>query len=276
MRFAAIFVVSLWAIAGAKPAEFASKLASLPPGYVAGSASETREGLDKAEKVPKGTQGTLQGVSQDAAKPFLIAANGKEYLARDDDFFVKPVGSKCPGNPPYPKIGSHSVCAEVVTEPKMPYMWRCPWEISYGLTDRKQMSKGCSSIKIDCSDSDRIVRILNKYDWIGQRTDAFGPEMRCLECNKYAQDCVAHQCRGFPDPGAAPATPTRLYDADMPQEGLLGSMGSMLVLVTAVFAVTMAVVFIVVRVVRSRTVEHEPYLIDEELEAEDGILDGVQ
>lgn len=274
MRFALIFVASLWAIAAAKPAEFASTLTALPPGYVAGSAIETREGL-KETCCDKGTQGSLQGVSQDATKPFLIVANGKEYLARDDDFFVKPVGSQCPGNPPYPKIGSHSVCLKV--NGMTGFMWRCPWEISYSLTDRKQISNGCGSVTIDCGDANRITRIRNKYNWIQTRTDAFGPEMKCPTCNLYAQACVAHQCAGGPDPGAAPATPTGLYDADIPQEGLLGSMGSMMaVLVTAVFAATMGVVFVGVRVVRSRAVEQEPYLLDEELEAEDAILDGVQ
>jgi len=252
--------MSLWAIAAAKPNEFGFGLA-LPPGYTAGAAVVTKL------KQP----GTLQSFS--TGRFSVLLSTGQTVQLLDTEFTVKPVNSQCAGLPPYPTIGSHSVC---VGFKGAGFKWHCPWEFSYGLL-KYWTTCNKATLSIDCNDADRITRVVNKYTWIGQRTDGFGPEMHCAACNTYAQACVKYICQAGPIPGIAPAVPTRLYDSQMPTEGATGSMGLMMAAcVASVFAVTMMVVFVVVRMVKARAADREASLIDEELDGEDAVLNSLE
>merc|ERR1719440_2120881 len=80
------------------------------------------------------------------------------------------------------------------------FTWHCPWETTYALA----VVGGCGNVQIDCSDNDRVTRILEKYTWIGQQTGEMGPEIGRADINTYAQCCVQKQCRQGPECGAVP------------------------------------------------------------------------
>lgn len=269
MRFTSFGIALILVNVRAKPEEFHGPLSSLPAGYTpyAAVVSRIKKSDDKGT-VHEGDVGVLAEPNKDPTTagelPFIASFSGHPGIPmKDTDFSVQSASSMCSGQPPYPRIGSHAVCLSTGSQP---YLWHCPWETSYFLTT----IGGCDAVTIDCSDTDRITRILNKYSWIQQRTDSFGPEMHCGPCNAYAQACVAHQCHGGPHPGQVPVKPTRLYDSQMPLQGLANSQVSMmLAFVISIFAVA-GFAFVLLRAVRAGTAHSE--LLHNELDAEAAIL----
>lgn len=187
----------------------------------------------------------------------------------DTEFTVVSQGGQCAGHPPYfpgkPKIGSHAVCVKFAATG---YLWKCPWEWSYALTNRKYAPNGCASVVVDCNDANRIKRVMAKYTWIQPRTDDYGPEMHAPAVNKYAQACIKHQCLGGPHPGKTPEMPTRLYDSQM-SKAVTGNTAYMVgFLVASVFVVS-ALVFVVVHVGKAKAADRGVDLeADEDIELE--------
>jgi len=228
-------------------------LSQLPPGYTPNAAVWSRI---NSGTVMQGTQGVLQGVSANPLKPFLVSFAGAPPMpVADTEFAVMPVEGQCPGNPPYTgehKIGSHAVCVKFSATG---FVWRCPWEWSYSLTNREYAPSGCASVTVDCGDVNRIARVMAKYSWIQPRTDDYGPEMHAPSLNAYARACVAHQCQGGPDPGAPPAMPARLYDSEMSKVAATGNTAYMVAFLVASVFVVAGLVFVVVRVGKARAAD---------------------
>jgi len=205
----------------------------------------------------QGTQGVLTGVSTNALKPFLVSFPGAPGMPlADTEFAVMVQGGKCAGHPPYwpgkPQIGSHAVCVKF---PGTGFVWKCPWEWSYSLTNRQYAPNGCASVTVDCGDANRIARVMAKYTWIQPRTDDYGPEMKAPSINSYAQRCVAHQCLGGPDPSPEPQQPARLYNSEMSQEAATGNTAYMAGFFVASVFVVAALAFVVVRVGKARAAD---------------------
>jgi len=229
-------------------------LSQLPPGYTPNAAVLSRI---NSGTVMQGTQGVLTGVSANPLKPFLVSFAGAPGMPlADTEFAVVPVGGQCSGNPPYwpgkPKIGSHAVCVKFAATG---FVWRCPWEWSYSLTNREYAASGCASVTVDCGDVNRIARVMAKYSWIQPRTDDYGPEVHAPAINAYAQACVAHQCQGGPDPGPAPPMPARLYDSEMSKGAATGNTAYMVGFLVASVFVVAGLVFVVVRVGKARAAD---------------------
>jgi len=261
-------IAALLVTVGAKPEEFHGPLSSLPAGYTPYATVVSRiNKTDAKGTVHEGDVGVLAEPNQDPTTanefPFIASFSGHSGIPmKDIDFLVESTSSMCSGQPPYPHIGTHAVCLKKGNEP---YLWHCPWETSYFLTT----IGGCEAVTIDCTDIDRITRILNKYSWIQPRSDGFGPEMQCGPCNAYAQACVAHQCRGGAYPGQVPVKPTRLYDSQMPPEVLATSLSSMMLAFVVSIAVA-GLAFVLVRAVRAGTAPSE--LVHKEVDEEAPIL----
>jgi hypothetical protein len=221
--------------------------------------------------------GTLKRNTQcKADKPFEVEVAGKRSWYADTEFTLKPEGKpgklpKCAGLPPYPTIGSHAVCVQFGTTG---FNWHCPWEFSYAVTDPSWGT--CDKVQMDCNDADRILRIINKYEWIQPRTDSFGPEMGCADCNRYARKCIIHQCQNGSDPGANPRGTTRLYSSEMSNQEPTGNLSSMVATFAASALVVVGFVLVVVRTAKARAVDRDGAVIDEESNGEEVALIDVE
>jgi hypothetical protein len=254
-------------------AQFAGPLLSFPPGYAANMQITARKPLGP---VPQGAVGILTSLNTGidaAAKPFVgnFPTLAGVTMA-DDDFFVNPAaGTQCTAPIPYPQIGSHALCFSFLGV----YNWHCQWESSYGIPH----SGGCDAVIIDCTDTNRINRVIAKYDWIrSQAGTPNGPEINRVDINDYTQACVRHQCQGGPAPPALAVPVPRLYD-DKDGEGVgnssmiheTTSWTSYVVAAFCAFIVTLAGVAFTVR---RRTTHHT--LEAEQLELEDPIEASVE
>lgn len=248
--------------------QFAGPLPAFPPGYAATMEITARKPLGL---VPAGAVGTLASLNTGAdagAKPFVgnFPTLAGVTMA-DGDFFVNPApGTQCTAPIPYPQIGSHALCFSF----QGVYNWHCQWEASYGIPH----SGGCDAVIIDCTDTNRINRVIAKYDWIrSQAGTPNGPEINRADINDYAQACVRHQCQAGPPPAALAVPVSRLYD-DEDSEGSnmiheTTSWTSYVVAAFCAFIVTLAgVAFTVRRRTTYGTLEAE------QLELEDPIDEG--
>lgn len=168
-----------------------------------------------------------------------------------NEFAMKPINSKCGGMPDYSQVKSHAVCFSMKGGA---YEWHDPWTASQAIP----AAGGCSAVKIDCGDSDRITRILHKYSWVSEQTGNLGPEMKRVDFNTYTDCCVRSQCLGGPaqDCGAVPlvkAEQGKFAAADLPEAKPLRTvLASLLCVATVVFVIS-GMVFASSRVDAERT-----------------------